>query len=156
MDWQTLFLKLEGRIGKKDFWVGVGILIIASMILSGVPVIGQIWGLASVYFGMAVLGKRLHDIDRTAWLAAIPFLLMIFGPVLAFMMGGATIFASGLAGLDGAAGLGLLAGLGVGVLVLFAGVAVFLGMVVWLGITDGTPETNQFGPPRDVPLVTAI
>jgi uncharacterized membrane protein YhaH (DUF805 family) len=153
MDWQTLFLKLEGRIGQKDYWVGVGILFVVGIVLAGVPVIGQIWALASVYFGVAVLGKRLHDIDKSAWLALVPYALMIFGPLVAVTMGGAAMLASGFGDLSTG---GLIAGLGAGVVFLFVGVAAWLGMVIWLGVQPTDPIENRFGPVRDVPLVSAI
>ena len=42
MDWKTLFLSANGRIGRQPFWIGVAILIVAGMVLNFIPIIGQL------------------------------------------------------------------------------------------------------------------
>jgi uncharacterized membrane protein YhaH (DUF805 family) len=157
MDWQTLFLKVDGRIGKKDYWVGVGILFVLGLLLSNVPVIRNLWPLASIYFAVCVYGKRLHDIGQSAWFTLVPFGIMIAGAILAFVLGGAAILGlSSATGSDGGALLGGLAGFGIAGLIIILAAVASLAWVIWLGTRDGEATDNQFGPPRTVPLVTAI
>lgn len=156
MDWQTLFLKVEGRMGQKDYWIGVGILFVAGLVLGNVPVIKMLWPFASLYFAVCVYGKRLHDIGQSAWMILLPFGIMIAATVLAGFLGGAAILGASATGSDSAAVLGGLAGLGMAGFIMFAAAAACLGWVIWLGTRPSEPTDNQFGPPRAVPLVTAI
>jgi uncharacterized membrane protein YhaH (DUF805 family) len=157
MDWQTLFLSVNGRMGQKDYWVGVGILFVLGLVLSNVPIARNLWPLASIYFAVCVYGKRLHDIGQSAWMVMVPFGIMLASFVLAFVIGGAAFMgAVSSSSSDTGAVLGGLAGLGVAsILVLVAAVSV-IGWIIWLGTRPSDPLDNQFGPPRSVPLVTAI
>jgi uncharacterized membrane protein YhaH (DUF805 family) len=155
MDWQTLFLKVDGRIGRKDYWIGVGILFVAGLVLGNVPIIKMLWPFASIYFAVCIYGKRLHDIGQSAWMVLLPFGILIVATAVAIVLGGAAVL--GAASTDSsAAGIGALAGLGVASLIMFAGALASLGWVIWLGTRETQAEENQFGPPRAVPLVTAI
>lgn len=156
MDWQTLFLKVEGRIGRKDYWIGVGILFVVGLVLGNVPIIKMVWPLASIYFAVCIYGKRLHDIGQSAWMVLLPFGILIGASILAAVLGGAALLGASSTGTDQAAVLGGLAGLGIASLIFFAGALASLGWVIWLGTRDTQAEENQFGPPRAVPLVTAI
>jgi uncharacterized membrane protein YhaH (DUF805 family) len=155
MDWQTLFLKVEGRMGRKDYWIGIGILFVAGLICSNIPVLDTLWPLASVYFGVCVYGKRLHDIGQSAWMTLLPFGILVGAAAIAAMLGGAAVLGAAASNSD-AAGIGALAGLGVASLIVFAGGLAALGWVIWLGTRETQAQDNQFGPPRAVPLVTAI
>lgn len=156
MDWQTLFLKVDGRMGRKDYWIGVGILFVAGLILSNVPTIRNLWPLASIYFAVCVYGKRLHDIGQSAWMVLLPFGILFIAGALAAFLGGAAILGASASSSDSAAVMGGLAGLGMASLIFFAGALACLGWVIWLGTRETQAEENQFGPPRAVPLVTAI
>lgn len=155
MDWKTLFLTAEGRIGKKDYWIGVLCLFIAGLVLNQIDFIGAVWSLASLYFAVCVYGKRLHDFGRSAWLLALPVVVMILAVIAATAVGGASILAMASGG-SLASGLGALAGAGVASLLVIGGALFALGFLIWMGVQDGDADTNRFGPPREVPLVTAI
>lgn len=142
-DWRTLFLDANGRIGQKDYWIGVIILFAAGLVLGWVPLIGTLVSLASIYFGVCVSSKRLHDMGRSGWLAAIPYgvtaaavvlsAMAVFGGIL-----GAAAYGDGfgtLASMGGIAGLWGLAFL------------INLGFLIWLGVTAGQPGDNLYGPP---------
>ena len=73
LDWKTLFLDANGRIGQKDYWIGIIILFAAGVVLSWIPLIGTLVSIASIYFGVCVSSKRLHDMGKSGWLAAIPY-----------------------------------------------------------------------------------
>jgi uncharacterized membrane protein YhaH (DUF805 family) len=156
MDWQTLFLSAQGRIGKKDFWIGVGALFLAGLIFAQVPVLKTIWPLASIYFAVCVYGKRLHDIGQSAWMVLIPTGIMIVAITLAAVLGGAALLGGASTGSDALTAAGGLAGLGLAGLAMLAGVAASIGWVIWLGTRESEATENKFGPPREVPLVTAF
>jgi uncharacterized membrane protein YhaH (DUF805 family) len=156
MDWKTLFLSVEGRIGQKDFWIGMGILVVALIISRQLPWISGLWALASLYFSVCIGGKRLHDVGKSAWLVVLPLGIVLASYALGAIIGGAAFLGMAATGSDTAAVLGGIAGIGLAGLIGFAGFVVSLGAVVWLGIQKGDASDNQFGPPREVPLVTAI
>jgi uncharacterized membrane protein YhaH (DUF805 family) len=156
MDWKTLFLSAQGRIGKKDFWIGFGILFVANMLISQIHAIAWLWSLASIYFGVCVGAKRLHDIGKSAWLVLAPIGIMLAAYALAAILGGAAFLGLAATGSDTATVLGGLAGLGLAGLVVVLGMLASLGAVLWVGVQDGDAGDNRFGPPRDVPLVTAV
>lgn len=77
MDLQKLFLSADGRIARKDFWIGVVILIVANIVLGAVAsfigwAVGGIWG-AAILAGLVglvlivpsyfLLVKRSNDRD---------------------------------------------------------------------------------------------
>jgi uncharacterized membrane protein YhaH (DUF805 family) len=156
MDWQTLFLKVEGRMGRKDYWIGVAILFVVGLIAGNVPIIKTLWPLASIYFGVCVYGKRLHDIGQSAWMVLLPYGIMIGGLALAAVLGGAALLGASATGSDTAAAVGGIAGLGLAGLIILAASLACIGWIIWLGTRDSEPTENQFGPPREVPLVTAF
>jgi uncharacterized membrane protein YhaH (DUF805 family) len=156
MDWQTLFLKVEGRMGRKDYWIGVAILFVAGLILGNVPLIKMIWPFASIYFSVCVYGKRLHDIGQSAWMVLLPYGIIFGGVVLAAIVGGSAFLAAASTGSDTASAVGGMAGLGIAGLILVAAALASLGWVIWLGTRESEAGENQFGPPREVPLVTAF
>ncbi len=141
-EWRTLFFDATGRIGQRDYWIGFGILFAATLLLSWLPLIGFIISLVATYAGICVSSKRLHDMGRSGWLAAIPYGVFAAATVLS---------AVSVVGMIGSAGYNDDAGIlvGVGTLGLLWTLAVILniGFVIWLGITAGQPEDNPYGPP---------
>ncbi len=140
-NWRTLFLDATGRIGQRDYWIGIAALFVANLVLSWVPLIGMIVSLAATYAAICVSSKRLHDMGRSGWLAAIPFGIYI-----------AAIILSGISfiGMMGAAGYGndmaMLTGIGSLGLVWTLAVLLNLAFTIWLGVTKGQPEDNLYGP----------
>ncbi len=156
MDWKALFLSVDGRIGQKDFWIGLLLLFVTGLIAQKIPLISWLWPLASLYFGVCVYGKRLHDIGKSAWLVLIPVGIIAIATVLATIIGGAALLSGASTGSDTLAAAGGLAGLGLASLIMLAGGAACLGFVIWLGTRPPEPTDNEFGPPRTVPLVTFV
>lgn len=86
MDFKYLFTSFEGRIGRKDFWLGLLVIIIASFVLIGVlgiltwvlPVsfVSLVGSLIMLYPALALSLKRLHDRNK----AAKPWAYIMFGP----------------------------------------------------------------------------
>ena len=141
-DWKTLFLEATGRIGQKDYWIGIIILFAAGIVLSWIPLIGTLVSIASIYFGVCVSSKRLHDMGRSGWLAAIPYGVTALAVLLSAMTMIGGVVSSGY-GND----YGVLAGMG-GVAAVW-GLAFLLNLafLIWLGVTAGQPGDNAYGPP---------
>ena len=141
-DWRTLFLEANGRIGQKDYWIGIIILFAAGVVLSWVPLIGQVVTLASIYFGVCVSSKRLHDMGKSGWLAAIPYGITTVAVVLSAMA-----FVGGIVSTSYGNDYAMLAGIG-GIAGLWGLVFIVnLGFLIWLGVTAGQPGDNAYGPP---------
>lgn len=141
-DWKTLFLEPNGRIGQKDYWIGVGILFAAGLVLGWIPLIGTLISLASIYFGICVSSKRLHDMGKSGWLAAIPYGVTALAVVLSAMT-----FIGGMMSTGYGNDYGAVAGMGGAASVWGLAVLVNLGFLIWLGITAGQPGDNLYGPP---------
>ena len=127
-----LWFSFHGRINRAKFWL-VGMINLAIIVLGA----GISWALgaivAFVLFGLvyvallvsalAVTVKRLHDRNRSAWLAPV----FIFGPAVL----------SGIGAIFGHAGSAI-AGL--------AGFGISIWAFVELGCLPGTQGPNRFGP----------
>lgn len=150
MDWKTLFLDAKGRIGKKDFWIGFLILFVTGIILSFLPIIGQIAGLLLIYPNVCVFSKRLHDFGKTGWLAAVPFVIGLVAGIAVAVTGGAALLSGG-AGMEADA----LAAVGSAGLVMLLAFVAYIGFVLWVGLSKGDEGTNQYGSPRNPPLTGA-
>ena len=149
LDWRKLFLDANGRIGQKDFWIGFAIVFVANLVLSWIPLLGFVISLLLFYAWVCVASKRLHDMGRSGWLAAIPVAL---GVLSLMMMVGSVVGGMMSAGYDGGAGMMI----GMGGAGLIAGLAflVNIAFVIWLGVTPGQAGDNRYGPPP-APLVNA-
>jgi uncharacterized membrane protein YhaH (DUF805 family) len=100
MDLVDLFLSPKGRISRKTFWIGVGVLVIYSILLFIVlwsilgpslvqnffgRLVGFAFTLPTIYFGYNLSAKRFNDRDRPiicaqvgAGAAAVKALLNLF------------------------------------------------------------------------------
>ncbi|HVW92779.1 MAG TPA: DUF805 domain-containing protein [Devosia sp.] len=79
MDWQYLFTSMDGRIGRKSFWIGVLVFFVVGIIASiidallntprfgGSGVVGVIADLVMIYPSIALSAKRWHDRGKSAW-----------------------------------------------------------------------------------------
>lgn len=142
-DWRTLFLDANGRIGQKDYWIGIIILFVAGLLLSWIPLIGTLISLASIYFGVCVSSKRLHDMGKSGWLAAIPY-----GVTAAAVVLGAMAFVGTFVGMHGYhEDYRALAGVGGAFGLMGLALLINLAFMIWLGVTPGQPGDNAYGPP---------
>jgi len=148
MDWKTLFLTADGRIGQKDFWIGFLILFVAGLVLGMIPLLGMIIGLALIYPNVCLYSKRLHDAGRSGWLAAVPYAIGCVGFLLMMMMGGMGAMGAMMGGgNDAMASAGMMAGLGAMGLIGLLMFAALIGFLLWVGLAKGDPGDNRYGPP---------
>jgi len=86
MSLSTVLFNPNGRIGPRDFWRGVIVLVAAMIVFQvasvyGGTLLGGLLGVITVampYPYLCVYGKRLHDAGRSAWF----FLLFLLGYVM--------------------------------------------------------------------------
>ena len=140
MDWRYLFLSPQGRIGRRDFWLGVGVVIVAGLVLGMIPLLGLLASIALIYPSVCLQAKRLHDFGKSGWLQLVPLGVMGVASIVASVTGGAAALAGG-----GAA----LAGLGLGLAVLSLALLINLGFLLWVGLSRGDVAANSYGPPAD-------
>jgi len=80
MDWQKLFLSLDGRISRQPFWIGslilVGVNIVASLVF-GQGFLAAVAGLALLYPSVCVSVKRWHDRGKSGWWVLIGLIPVI-------------------------------------------------------------------------------
>ena len=168
---QYLFTSFEGRIRRRDYWLGVlGVivinialtfLVVPALLLAGGATVGY-WLATLVVYGInifvtaALMTKRLHDRDKDA----IPWLLFFLGvPMLVSFAQAAgigfeatTVPAGQLEGLpsetvpntDALANVPVPNGLGY--VLLLVGFVASVWALVELGFLRGTVGPNRFGP----------
>lgn len=145
MDWKKLFLTAEGRIGRRDFWIGIAIIFGIAVVAGWIPVLGQIIALVLIVPSVCLQAKRLHDMGKTAWLMLVPMGVGMVCGAIAGAMGGMAMLGIGAGGEAAVAGAAM-AGIGA-FLVLLLAVVVSFGFLLWVGLSSGDPGENRFGPP---------
>ncbi len=112
IDWNYLFTSTEGRIGRRLYWIGIGVLLVLhllSYVLFGGGLVGIIARFVITLVGLAVMIKRCHDFGKTGWLALIAFIPVIgtlWIIALGFIPGESRANSYGLAAMGDAVGDG--------------------------------------------------
>lgn len=156
------YFDFKGRSRRKEYWMytlfvflvtivltilddvlGLGGSVTGETDLSGASVaasgamsggwLTNIFAVATFIPGIAVLVRRLHDIDRTGW-----WVLLLFGLIVI----GAGAMGFGMAQAVTSGGMGAVGILGI--VSLIAGMLLGIVMLVW-ACTAGTPGPNRFG-----------
>ena len=146
----ALFFSADGRIGQGRFFIAVVCLIVLGVVIPAFgPFSPALW-LIAFYSWICVQSKRLHDIGRSGWLQALPFLLgwalMSFGVVF-----GVLSLLGAVAGVGGGFGGTLAGGALIGLGAFLAGGTIHLLLILWLGFSAGQTGFNRYGPePRSV------
>lgn len=88
IDWKYLYTSSEGRIGRKQWWIGVGALLalslISSLLFGSDGLIPFIIGVLILLAGLFVHIKRCHDRGKSGWwclLLIIPFIGLIWAVI---------------------------------------------------------------------------
>lgn len=158
IDWVDLFFKPSGRIGQKEFWIGVAILIVINIIISKVipadmALVSSILGLLMIWPGYCVLSSRFKDMGKPPWIAILPYAITGVGYVL-LLIGALGMAGGAAAGSDGAA-VGGMVGAGLGVMAVGIGALINLIFFIWAGVSKGDPGPNAYGPPPGDPTAKA-
>src|SRR4051794_40639013 len=101
MDWRTLFLSADGRIGVKDFWIGALVLVVAGMLALPLHIFAPVVWLLLMFGWVCVIAKRLHDFGKSGWLMLLPLALAMIAGLLALIFGGLSIAGAIWTGVTG-------------------------------------------------------
>ncbi|NQE64549.1 DUF805 domain-containing protein [Caulobacter sp. RHG1] len=143
MDWKTLFLSPEGRIGRQAFWIGWLVLLGVNVVAGWLPLIGWAISLATIYASVCIHSKRLHDMGQTGWWQVLPWVL---GPILVFgAVASVGLSALGAAFNGGEPSMAMLASIGGLLMSMFIAFAVWLAFTLWVGCSTGLPGDNKYG-----------
>lgn len=150
MDWSRLFFSPEGRIGQKDYWIGVLILVVLWVLSHLAHVFAPLVWLLLLWPWVCVIAKRLHDFNRSGWMILIPVVVGCVAVIGAIVAGGAgligAIFAASTDGGNDAVNWMSVLG-AVGVALGFLGVAAVVKIVflIWVGAVRGDAGPNRYG-----------
>jgi len=82
MDWKYLYTNFDGRIARKDWWIGIAILFVVSLVISALVGEGGIvqFVIAIILFigGLSLHIKRFHDRGKSGWWVLV-FLIPVIG-----------------------------------------------------------------------------
>lgn len=139
IDFAALFLRHDGRLDRRAFWIGFVLLVAAGVASSVIPVVGQLAGLILLWPAFCLLAQRLHDTGRGGRMA---LLALIPGAVSAVL--GLLAALAAMTPVTAFALLPLLALVGVvrGLLGLIT-----LGFIIWAGVLPSEPAANAWGRP---------
>jgi uncharacterized membrane protein YhaH (DUF805 family) len=96
------YVVFKGRASRSEFWwwtlanAGVNIVLYIILELSDgkTAFLGTIWSLATFIPMLALIVRRLHDIDKPGWLVAIYYVILLIGSVLIFIGAGSALLSS--------------------------------------------------------------
>lgn len=86
------FSNFSARAGRQEFWMFAAANIAIGMVLAvvdgitGIPVLGILFGLATLVPGLAVSIRRLHDTDRSGWWLLVGFIPFLGALALLYFM----------------------------------------------------------------------
>jgi uncharacterized membrane protein YhaH (DUF805 family) len=142
MDFSNLFLSTQGRIDRRDFWIGYIILAVANLVVALITaglfgrmtfmtrLIYFLYIAVMAYPAYAVTAKRFHDRGKNGAFGAILVGLSIVSSLLTL---------SGLSGdPDAPNALDIIIGI--------ATLAIIIWYLIELGILRGTVGDNRYGP----------
>jgi uncharacterized membrane protein YhaH (DUF805 family) len=138
-DFVKFFLTTGGRISRSQYWLWyflpVFVVTVALNALSGVAAIFEalywLFALLTLWPGIAVMVKRIHDRDKPGWLVLLP------------LAAGVLVVIAGIAGVG--SGSEVMAGVFAGI-ALLALIGIGLWFFVEFGCMRGTVGPNRYGP----------
>ncbi|HEY2033141.1 MAG TPA: DUF805 domain-containing protein [Rhizomicrobium sp.] len=135
-----------GRSNRQEYWISVALLIVVALILTVLHM--EAAGAAITVMWVITWMRRLHDIGKPGWWAAVPIVLMILVVMAGFLFGGQP-FVNALAAMERMETavavpdrmLNIILAVGL------AAVIIQFGFTIWLGTRKGDEGQNRFGPP---------
>lgn len=137
LDLQSLYLSAQGRIGRREFWIGAAGLIIVSLVAGLIPVVGAVASLVLIYPWVCLTAKRLHDLGRSGW-------LVLIAAVPAAVSGAFALFTAMAASSLATIGVAM-ASAGLALTVSTLALLVSLGFLLWVGLKPGEATANAYG-----------
>ena len=137
MDFHALFLSRTGRISRRTFWIGGGLLLVVGAALGLVPLLGPTAAMGLLWPWYSLSAKRLQDMGRSPTLALV-----------ALVPGAMATIAAAIAGLtmfNPAVALMILPLAALVGLVSTAGFLATLAFLAWLALANGTSGPNKWG-----------
>ncbi|MDR2598043.1 MAG: DUF805 domain-containing protein [Treponema sp.] len=67
-------LVINGRARRREFWIFFLASLVAGLLVGWIPVIGFLFSLAICVPSFTVGVRRLHDTDRSGWMALLAFI----------------------------------------------------------------------------------
>lgn len=154
IDWTNLLFSPTGRIGRRQFWIGFTIWVLASWIAWLLPrFTGPVVAYGFLWVWVCLNVKRLHDLGKSGWLVTAPFVIGVVGFVTSALL----LFGGLVAGIGAfnypALGAAALSSLGGAAALAVIANAAWLCFLAWVGFSDGQDEVNIYGPPPGVPQI---
>jgi uncharacterized membrane protein YhaH (DUF805 family) len=144
-DFASALFSFNGRLRRQHFWISWLILLGASVVLGWIPILGALISILLIWPNLAITVKRLHDMGKTGWFAAIPWVAFIVGMVMIIGAVGTAIITNPQAfeHEDPSALVAMFGSMMGGFAVMFLAGLAFL---LWIGITDSQKGDNKYGP----------
>lgn len=154
IDWKHLLFSFDGRIRRTHYWIGWAVTFGAGLVLSVIPILNLL-GLLLLWPTFAIAAKRFHDMGRTGWLIAIPYVVQIVAFIYLIASLGVAAFSDPdrFENMEPQQALALI-GPGIGILMLAMVIA--LGFWLWMGIADSQRGENRFGPNPKNPVDASV
>ena len=92
MNWYLKVIKqyadFNGRARRKEYWmftlintlIAIGLMLVAQFVSPSLSILNMIYSLALLIPGIAVVVRRLHDVNKSGWMY-----LLIFLPVIGWI-----------------------------------------------------------------------
>lgn len=144
-DWQKLLFSFEGRTRRSHFWIGWLICLGLSVVAGWIPILGFFISVALIWPNLAIAVKRLHDMGKSGWLVAVPWVATFVCISVGVAMIGVSAIAN-QAALDREDPAAILALIGPALGLFILVFVINLGFLLWIGISESQPGDNRFGP----------
>lgn len=144
-DWQKLLFSFEGRIRRSHFWIGWLICLGVGVVAGWIPFLGGLLAIVLIWPNLAISVKRLHDMGKSGWLVAVPWVLNLIVCIGGVALMGLSVFAN-LSGLETEDPAAIMAVLGPALGLFGLLFLISLGFLLWIGLSDGQPGDNRYGP----------
>ncbi len=144
IDWVNLFFSFNGRIRRTHYWIGWAIVFVVGLVIGMIPFLGVL-GILLLWPNLAIGVKRLHDMGKTGWLIAIPYVVQMLTVIYVIATIGMAAFADP-DGFDDMPPEQALALLGPTMGALLIAMVVSIGFWLWMGIAESQRGDNKYGP----------
>jgi uncharacterized membrane protein YhaH (DUF805 family) len=143
-----MFSFFTGRSGRQEYWISVGLLILAAFVLSALHM--EAASAAITIMWVITWLRRLHDIGRPGWIAILPILVMIAAIMIGVAIGGQA-FLQAIAAVESMNVRAVIPDKIAYLIIGVGAVAVIcqFGFTIWLGVKKGDAGQNRFGPPPE-------